>query len=107
MAKKLSVSDQSRDDKESKLDVGNPNHNNATPSEITVEFEADSNVYYKETTVDSYEDNSSNHRLNSFLSRFLRVPLEVPFKTVPALQLSSLKTCNQVTIVFAEAPFIG
>ena len=63
MAKKLSVSDQSRDDKESKLDVGNPNHNNATPSEITVEFEADSNVYYKETTVDSYEDNSSNHRL--------------------------------------------
>ena len=68
MAKKLSVSDQSRDDKESKLDVGNPNHNNATPSEITVEFEADSNVYYKETTVDSYEDNSSNHRL---------VPLEI------------------------------
>ena len=77
MAKKLSGSDQSRDDKESKLDVGNPNHNNAPPSEITVEFEADSNVYYKETTVDSYEDNSSNHRLNSFLSRFLRIPLEI------------------------------
>ena len=54
MAKKLSGSDQSRDDKESKLDVGNPNHNNAPPSEITVEFEADSNVYYKETMVDSY-----------------------------------------------------
>ena len=66
--KKLSVSVQSRDDKESKLDVGNPNHNSAPPNEITVEFEADSDVYYKETTVDSYEDNSSNHRL---------VPLEI------------------------------
>ena len=63
MAKKLSVSVQSRDDKESKLDVGNPNHNSAPPNEITVEFEAVEDVYYKETTVDSYEDNSSNHRL--------------------------------------------
>ena len=55
MAKKLSASDQSRDDEESKLDVSNPNHNDAPPNEIIVEFEAASDVYYKETTVDSYE----------------------------------------------------
>ena len=59
MAKKLSASDQSRDDEESKEsnleDVSNPNHNNAPPNEIIVEFEADSDVYYKEATVDSYD----------------------------------------------------
>ena len=56
MAKKLSASDQSRDDEESNLeDVSNPNHNDSPPNEIIVEVEADSDVYYKETTVDSYD----------------------------------------------------
>ena len=41
MAKKLSASDQPRDDEESNLeDVSNPNHDGSPPNEITVEVEA-------------------------------------------------------------------
>merc|ERR1712002_760486 len=85
-----------RDDGSNLEDVSNPNHDGSPPNEITVEDEEVQDVYYKETMVDSYNTITPPIR-----------DLIPPFKTVPALQLSSLKTCNQVTILFAEAPYIG
>ena len=96
----LSVSKKSRDDGSKLEDVSNPNYNGSPPNEQTVEDEAVESVYYKDIEVDI----SNTMPPPNPESEIIWI-LE-SFKTVLAILLSTLKTCEQVKLHLLWVPHI-